>query len=228
MTNVVEVLQLGSVRLPAWHPRAATARCRIQAFAVPHPDGVILFDTGVADDHPLINEWYEPTVISVIDALARAGIDERDVTAIVNSHLHFDHCGQNRLFPSVPVYVQRSEHELIESPGFTIPDWARVASDRLRLVDGDEVLAEGVRVVATPGHTPGHQSLVVDDGEVVTVVAGQCCYNCAEFAAVDPAVTDLHDESWLMSARASIERLQSFEPDVVHLAHDPTVYRRPT
>lgn len=227
MTKLVEVLQLGSVRLPAWHARAAAGRCPIQACAVTHPDGVILFDTGVADDHPLINEWYEPTVVSVIDALARAGIDERDVTSIVNSHLHFDHCGQNRLFPAVPVYVQRSEHELIETPRFTVPDWARVASDRLRLLDGDAELAEGVQVVATPGHTPGHQSIVVTSGEVVTVIAGQCCYSCTEFAEVDPAVADLHDESWLVSARESIEHLQSFEPDVVHLAHDPNVWRRP-
>jgi N-acyl homoserine lactone hydrolase len=207
-------------------PRAAASRCPVQGCAIAHPDGVILFDTGVAGDDPLINQGYEPTVVSVIDALAQVGIDERDVTAIVNSHLHVDHCGQNRLFPSVPVYVQRSEHALIDTPRFTIPDWARVESNRLRNLDGDAELAEGVDVVATPGHAPGHQSIVVTSGDFVTVIAGQCCYSCAEFAAVDPAVADLDDESWLPSARASIEHLRSFDPGVVHLAHDPTVLRR--
>lgn len=226
-TISVAVLQLGVVRLPDWHPRAADGTCVIQAYAVRHPDGVILFDTGVGDDHPMINELFDPTVVPVIDALGAAGIDERDVTAIVNSHLHFDHCGQNHRFPTVPVYAQHAEYELVETPMFTVPEWARVTPDRLRLIDGDADLADGVRLLATPGHTPGHQSLVVDDGEQTTVIAGQCCYTCVEFAANEPAVADVHDESWLDAARDSITHLQSFGAAMVHLSHDPNVIRRP-
>jgi len=222
----VHVLDLGFVQLPDWHPRAADGTCPIQAVAIGHPDGVILFDTGVASDHPLINELYAPTVVPVVDALAAVDIDERDVVAIVNSHLHFDHCGQNRSFPSVPVWTQRAEYELVDTPRFTVPDWALVTESRLRLIDGDEHLADGVRIVATPGHTPGHQSLVVDDGERVTVLAGQCCYDCSEFADHQPAVADLHDESWLPAARQSIERLHSFAPDAVHLTHDRSIWRK--
>ncbi len=114
----VTVLPLGVVRLPDWHPRAADGSYVIQGYAIEHPDGVILFDTGVADDHPVINEVYEPTMVPIVDALGAVGIDERDVTAIVDSHLHFDHCGQNRSLPSVPVYVQQSEYEF-NSPSTT-------------------------------------------------------------------------------------------------------------
>jgi glyoxylase-like metal-dependent hydrolase (beta-lactamase superfamily II) len=221
----VHTLDLGSVRLPDWHPRAADGTCVIQAWAIEHRDGVILFDTGVADDHPLINELYDPTVVGVVDALASVGIDERNVSAIVNSHLHFDHCGQNRTFPATPVYAQRAEIDLVDVPLFTVPEWARVEPERLRVIDGDEQLADGVTIVATPGHTPGHQSVVVDDGIHVTVLAGQCCYDCTEFSANDPAVEDLHDDSWLPTARRSIERLHALRPHVVHLAHDRSAWR---
>lgn len=222
----VHMLDLGFVQLPDWHPRAVDGTCPIQAVAIGHPDGVILFDTGVADDHPLINDVYEPTVVPIADALAGVYIDERDVVAIVNSHLHFDHCGQNRSFPSVPVWAQRPEYDLIDVPFFTVPDWAHVAEPRLRLIDGDERLADGVRIIATPGHTPGHQSIVVDDGERVTVLGGQCCYDCSEFEAVEPVVDDLHEPNAMGDAVASIQRLRSFDPDVVHLSHDRSIWRR--
>lgn len=222
----IHVLDLGFVKLPDRHPRSADGTCPIQAVAIGHPDGVIVFDTGVADDHPIVNEWYEPTVVPVADALAAVDVDERDVVAIVNSHLHFDHCGQNRSFPSVPVWAQRSEYDLVDTPRFTVPEWAHVADDRLRSIDGDEQLADGVRIVATPGHTPGHQSIVVDDGDRVTVLGGQCCYDCYEFGGNSPAVADVHDDSWLPAARRSVARLRSLDPDVAHFSHDRSIWRR--
>ncbi len=228
MAHRIEVLTLdvGRVRLPAGHPRAADGDCVVQAFAVRHPDGTILVDTGVAGDHERINELYEPNVIPIVDALGAAAIDEREVVAIVNSHLHFDHCGQNRAFPSVPVWVQAAEYEMVDAPRFTVPDWARLPVERRRTIDGDVDIAPGVRIVATPGHTPGHQSLVVDDELGRTVIGGQCCYTCAEFAAAEPDPADAHDESWVQTAVESLARLRALEPDVVHLSHDRTVLRR--
>ena len=95
----------------------------------------------------------------------------------------------------------------------------------MRLVDGDEALAGGVQIIATPGHTPGHQSLVVEAEGVTTVIGGQCCYTCAEFEAGVGLISDLHDESWDEAARQSLERLASFDPDVVHLSHDRAILR---
>lgn len=124
------------------------------------------------------------------------------------------------------MWVQRPEYELVNTPRFTVPDWAHVAADRLRLIAGDGQLAGGARIVATPGHTPGHQSVVVSDEEHVTVLAGQCCSTCAEYIDHEPTAADVHDDSWLAAARRSIERLHRFDPDVVHLAHDRSVWRR--
>lgn len=218
-------LALGAVELPEGHPRASSGRCLIQGFAVAHPDGIIVVDTGAADDHEQLNELYHPVVTPIVEALNAVDLDERDVVAIVNTHLHFDHCGQNRSMPWAPVWVQAAEYQLVETPRFTIAEWATIPLDRRRQIDGDTDLADGVRIVATPGHTPGHQSVVVESDEGTTVIGGQCCYTCTEFESIDPLPADLHDETWLEAARNSIRRLHAEAPDVVHLSHDPTPLR---
>ena len=55
--------------------------CVVQGFVISHPDGPIVVDTGVADDHDLINELYRPSTTELIVALDAAGIDERDVAS---------------------------------------------------------------------------------------------------------------------------------------------------
>ena len=222
----VQPIELGEVHLPDWHPRIDDVVAIMRGFVVRHPDGVILFDTGSGDDHDFLNELYTPRVVPIVDALNAVGIDERDVVAIVNSHLHFDHCGQNRALPTVPVWVQAAEYEMVETPRFTIAEWARLPDERRRIVDGDADVAPGVRIIATPGHTPGHQSLIVDDEHGRTVIAGQCCYTCAEFIEHELTLGDVHDESWFGTAVDSLARIHQLSPDIAHFSHDRTVFRR--
>ncbi|MDJ0770033.1 MAG: MBL fold metallo-hydrolase, partial [Ilumatobacter sp.] len=96
MRITVTPIELGEVQLPDGHPRRADGVAIMRGFVVRHPDGIIVYDTGAGDDHERLNELYHPTVVPIVIALNEAGVDERDVIAIVNSHLHFDHCGQNR------------------------------------------------------------------------------------------------------------------------------------
>jgi N-acyl homoserine lactone hydrolase len=219
----VEVLELGTVDLPDSHPRASDAVALVRSFLIRHPDGLILFDTGCGDDHPLINELYSPNVTSVVVALNDIGVDERDITAIVNSHLHFDHCGQNRLFAKTPVWVQRAELDAARQPNFTVPEWAELSTDRQRMLDGDETIASGVTILATPGHTPGHQSLLIESGGGRELIVGQACYTCADFAAGEVAIEDMHDESWLRTGRESLARLRAIGFDVARFSHDVAV-----
>ena len=81
---------------------------------------------------------------------------ERDVVAVVNSHLHFDHCGQNDVFHRrrVPIYVQAAETEMAQTFGYTVPEWAAIPEDALRTVHGDEVLADVVRYRERGYHYP--------------------------------------------------------------------------
>ena len=111
--------------------------------------------------------------------IAEALADGRDrartrSTAVANCHLHADHAGQNSAFPGVPIYVQAAEWEIAHTTDHTILEWIdfpgadyRPARRRPRAV------STAIRIVATPGHTPGHQSLVVETADGLVVLAGQ-------------------------------------------------------
>ena len=215
----IDRLELAELVLPDWHPRAADGSCTVLGYVVHHPDGPVVFDTGVGAGSELIERLYRPTVHDLVDRLAEVGVDERDVVAVVCSHLHFDHCGQNAAL-AAPVHVQAAERATAAEPGYTVPEWATLPEDRWRVVDGDADLAEGLRLVATPGHTPGHHSVVVRGGDHVVVLGGQCAYTAAEFGAGTVAEGDAHDASWHPVAVESLRRLRSLQPTRAVLAHD--------
>lgn len=108
------------------------------------------------------------------EALAAAGLDLADVHAVAVSHLHNDHAGGLKHFAGrVPVHVQRAElayglgsHPDPEQHGIFRVDFDDPRID-WRVADGDTEIAPGVTAVFTPGHTPGHQSFVVDLDESV-------------------------------------------------------------
>ncbi len=103
------------------------------------------------------------------DAFARAGVDPRDVIAVALSHLHNDHVGGLRHFAGrVPVHVQRRELEAARADAAAAEREAMFHIDfddpRLdwRLADGDVEIAPGVTALDTAGHTPGHQSFLIE------------------------------------------------------------------
>ena len=102
---------------------------------------------------------------------------------VINTHLHFDHCGGNRLFAGLPIYVQRIEREAARQPDYTIPEWVEFEGASYVELDGDAEIVPGVRVLPTPGHTPGHQSVLVDTDDGLVVVAGDVAYRWEDFDA---------------------------------------------
>jgi N-acyl homoserine lactone hydrolase len=219
----IDRLFLAELSLPASHPRAADGTCPVLGYVVHHPDGPIVVDAGVGRGSDLIEQLYRPTVYDLLDRLAGVGVDERDVVAVVCSHLHFDHCGQIAALRA-PVHVQAAERGAAALPYYTVPEWVALPEDRWRLAEGDEELAEGVRLLATPGHTPGHQSVVVAGGDEVVVLAGQATYTAAEFAAGTVAEADVHDPSWHGTALESLRRLHDLRATRVLFSHDATAH----
>src|SRR3977135_4346520 len=143
----------------------------VHGFVIKHPTaGAILVDTGVGWPTELVKEW---KVVNrrAADVLAEHDLSPADVRIVINSHLHFDHCGQNAVFKHAPFYIQRTELERARKSESATSQWFDFADARFELVDGDAQIADGVRVVATPGHTVGHQSVLVDtpDGGVVMI-----------------------------------------------------------
>ena len=104
-----------------------------------------------------------------------------EVRLIVNSHLHFDHCGNNPRFPGVPIYVQGPEYQVSREPYYTVPEWVDFEGAEYAVIDGDVEVADGVHVLTTPGHSPGHQSVVYDTADGAVVLAGQAIYSKAEY-----------------------------------------------
>ena len=119
----------------------------VHGFVIKHPRaGAILVDTGVGWPTELVKEW---KVVNrhAADALAEHGLSPADVRIVINTHLHFDHCGQNAVFKHAPFYVQRSELERARLAKSVPSEWFDFAGARFELVDGDAEVADGVRVL---------------------------------------------------------------------------------
>lgn len=154
-------------------------------YLVKGEDTCLLVDTGCSDEewakahhNPILRTpEMEPT-----NALRALGVEPEDVTVIVNTHLHWDHCFNNDKFPNAKIYVQRKEMQFAISPlppqfvyyephqcGM-IPPWIR-ALDRIVAVDGDYQLADGIDLIFTPGHTPGFQSVLINTAKGAYLIA---------------------------------------------------------
>ncbi|MGH3644377.1 MAG: N-acyl homoserine lactonase family protein [Mycobacterium sp.] len=129
--------------------------------------------------------------------LALLGLDAHDVKMVIYTHLHHDHCGSARFFPDAVHVVQKAEHRFAFNPD-RFADRIYLRSDfgseniRWQFADGDWLILPGIHLVATPGHTPGHQSVVLwDVPDCGTfIVAGDAVY-CRENVRRDlpPGIT---------------------------------------
>ena len=164
-------------------------------WAIEREADTILVDTGMIDSTPELDAQWQPVL--------RAWAELDTVSSVINTHLHFDHCGGNRRFAGVPTYVQRAELAASAGPDY-VTEWARFPGATYVELDGDADLFPGISVLATPGHTVGHQAVVVetDDGRVV--LGGDVTYSMREL--IDGA-TD------------SIRRIHDLRPHLVYLAH---------
>ena len=193
----------------------------VMGYAVRHPDGILLFDTGIGLDNAEITTWLGARMRRLPELLRSRGIHPDDVMAIANCHLHFDHCGQNLAFPGRPVYAQADEYDASRAADYTVPDWVDFPGVRYELIRGERELLPGVRLVPTPGHTPGHQSMLIDGAGSRVALVGQACYTRAEWEGSDaPEVSGLHGAWSREDYRRSRELLRAFEPDRVLFGHD--------
>lgn len=145
-------------------------RMPVYAYVIDHPDGRMLVDTGIRERHPAVADLDPRPLPWAEDQVDPAGID-----LVVNTHLHFDHCGGNYLFPGRPIHVQRRELADARGPDYTINEWVDPPGVQYVPVDGVAEPLPGVRLLPAPGHTPGSQIVVIDaadPGGRPTVIAG--------------------------------------------------------
>ncbi|HEY2549590.1 MAG TPA: MBL fold metallo-hydrolase, partial [Streptosporangiaceae bacterium] len=181
-TSDIIRLSLGHYTMPAGG-RLAGQKIAVCAYLVRSPSGLVLFDTGIAEGHAAAEREFGPIRRqSLASALAALNLRPGDITAVANCHLHIDHCGGNPLFSGIPIFVQRAELDALPSLDYTLPALTDFDGADLRVADGEADVAAGVRIIPTPGHTPGHQSLLVDTSGGRILLAGQAFDFASDYA----------------------------------------------
>jgi N-acyl homoserine lactone hydrolase len=193
-------------------------------YLIVHPAGPIVVDTSVGRGNALIDHLYSPVHHDLDEALNRFEVRIEDVTTVISSHLHFDHCGQNDRFGQSRILVQRAEIEAAKQPDYTIAEWAFPSNVELTPIDGDHDVVAGVRIISTPGHTPGHQSVVVEEATGSrTLVCCQASWNTESFEAAT-----LGDDGWNQEVgTSSLTRVKTLSPHRVLFSHDPIEWTSP-
>lgn len=222
----MEILDLGSAAPPRMHPDFGR-RIPIHAFAIESPTGIVLVDTGLGEPEPALDRMYQPERRSLATALSENRLALERVKTILLSHMHFDHVGGITQSGGIPIHVQRSELEAARrEPRYTL--LSRFSDPALQYVqhDGDAQFLEGIRVITTPGHTPGHQSVAIDTPAGLILLACQAAYVLEEWA--DPsfehpagAASAWNHERY----RESLNKLRALNPIEVRFSHDRRIWR---
>ena len=137
-------------------------------YLIKHAQGWFLWDTGISDavaampnglapTDPKAIYWHRPKTLAA--QLDQLGVKPADIKAMAVSHTHPDHIGNVELFPSAMLYVQKAEYEW---PGANNEPRFKPGHPVTKLEGDRDVFGDGgVIILSTPGHTPGHQSLLV-------------------------------------------------------------------
>ncbi len=166
----------------------------VYAWAIEGPEGTILVDTGMIDSTPELDEEW--------------GVQLREwppiePAIVINTHLHFDHCGGNRRFAGTPIYVQRADYDAVEGHEL-LEGYVRFPGATYELLEGEAEIVPGVRVIPTPGHSPGHQIVVVDTDQGLVVLGGDVTYSMGEL---------------IRGGEPNFQLIHDLKPRRVYLAH---------
>jgi len=139
----------------------------------------ILVETGIGDlpeSYRMFHTIKRKPEQALRAQLQKHGIKPEDITIVVNTHLHFDHCGNNALFPNAKFYVQAEELRYAYAPDrFQRAAYVREFFDAnldYITVHGKNQLTDDIILVPTPGHSIGHQSVLIKGEEKNYVYCG--------------------------------------------------------
>jgi glyoxylase-like metal-dependent hydrolase (beta-lactamase superfamily II) len=254
----------GVVPKPLWEKRIASdERNRIQlgmrCLLIEHPSGLILIDTGAGnkenakfkDIYGLENEGADAATM-LEDGLREIGVGPADIAIVINTHLHFDHAGGNTRttpdgtvalsFPNATYIVRRGEYDYARHPNertaasYFDRNYTPIeAAGKLELVTREKQIVRGIRVVPTPGHTPFHQSILIESANERAFFLGDLVPTHAHLPLpwimgydVEPLVT-LETKRAILKQALDEEWLLIFEHDATvpwgGVEHDGKSYR---
>ncbi len=191
----------------------------------------IVVDTGTnspeetAEYHKPLNRTREQELPA---QLRSHGVEPGEIELVILTHLHWDHCYNNHLFPKAQFLVQRTELRYAIAP---LPlhahayDWAPVVGTRYTLVDGDKQLGNGISLVTTPGHTPGFQSVLVASPRKKILVASDTIPLFENWQQDPPLPSGVFNN--LEEYYSTFDKIRKLNPDLVLPGHDARVFEQP-
>ena len=149
----------------------------IYAWYIEDSEPVTLVDAGSYAEH---FEHYGVAMKpcgTIEDGLKKFGLKPEDVKQVIITHLHFDHIALAGRFKNATFIVQKKELEYAKNPHiFSTMDYIPALFEGLnfKVIDGDTLIMPGVKVLLTPGHSPGGQSVMIETAGGKAIIAGLC------------------------------------------------------
>jgi 4-pyridoxolactonase len=214
------------------HGQGVIVRFPVFSLLIEHKEGNILFDTGF--DKNLV-EKYLPFEEPLQDKeqtlpaqLKKAGFELKDIHYVINSHLHFDHCGGNKLIPDATFIVHKEElrHAYVPEP-FGKLGYFREDFDfdgvKYDLIEGDLEIFKGVHLVYTPGHTVGHYSIYLELQEDPFIYTADASFGPENIEKKHPMGLHL-DPIAMLASMHKIKYLSKNKGAQILFSHDPSLY----
>jgi glyoxylase-like metal-dependent hydrolase (beta-lactamase superfamily II) len=237
----------GVVPKPLWEKKAPAdglnrIKLGLNSVLIKTPGALVLVETGIGTKGgKRLSEIYDVHLEpGLVPSIAAAGFKPEDVDFVINTHLHFDHCGGNTLiaeggalaptFPRARYVLQRAEWEDALHPterdrsGYPQENFLPLESaGRVHFVEGDAEIVPGVDVVATPGHTRAHQSVRVRSQGRTLFYLGDLVPTAAHVPLAYVMSYDLFPVETLKTKKKVYE--QAIREDwILALVHDPVHY----
>ncbi len=141
-------------------------------------DEYLLVDTGIGTLPERVRKFYTMDKSKdLVISLKENDLSVDDISMVISTHLHLDHIGNNALFKNAKFYAQRKEIEYAKKPHrFQKQAYLKEYAEAVpyKPISGKKEVVEGVWAIPTPGHTPGHQSVLIE-GKARYVYCGDVC-----------------------------------------------------
>lgn len=220
------------------YPKGEIIRSVYACFALRGNGETILVDSGLPSQQDIrtnhkpfrqMNDAREFTA-----ALAGIGIEAAQIRKVILTHMHYDHCCNLRLLPNLEkVYVQKREllhavspredelyyYSLLPECGK--PEWTD-ALGKLELLDGDGEILPGIRVILTPGHSPGSQTVLVETSQGLHLLTGDFIALMDSYTNRIPNAIVNNLDEWY----SSYDKVHSLAAARVLPGHDPIIFEQ--
>ncbi|MGD0975826.1 MAG: N-acyl homoserine lactonase family protein [Candidatus Korobacteraceae bacterium] len=191
----------------------------------------VIVDTGTnaphetAEHHKPLTRTREQEPAFLMDSL---GVNVADIDLVILTHLHWDHCYNNHLFPNAEFLVQREELRYAIAPlplhahAYDLPP---IVGTKYKVIDGDKKLGNGISVVCTPGHTPGFQSVLVESPNKRILIASDTIPLFENWCQDPPLPSGVFNN--LEKYYSTFDKISRLETDLVLPGHDRKVFDQP-